>query len=109
MALRVSECALQEQYSLPMAFPFPATIFGTVQLAVLVAVCAQLCQRFPAAEPSRRGSKLQRLIDQERANVDSYDIRIDHRITDNNYFFARYSKSDTARSRDNFFPLGSFA
>jgi Carboxypeptidase regulatory-like domain len=43
----------------------------------------------------------------ERANVDSYDIKIDHRITDNNFFFARYSKSDTARSRDNFFPLGS--
>ncbi len=43
----------------------------------------------------------------ERANVDSYDIKIDHRFTDNNSFFARYSKSDTARSRDNFFPLGS--
>jgi Carboxypeptidase regulatory-like domain len=43
----------------------------------------------------------------ERANVDSYDIKIDHRITDSNFFFARYSKSDTARSRDNFFPLGS--
>lgn len=43
----------------------------------------------------------------ERANVDSYDIKIDHRMTDNNFFFARYSKSDTARSRDNFFPLGS--
>jgi hypothetical protein len=43
----------------------------------------------------------------ERANVDSYDIKIDHRISDNNFFFARYSKSDTARSRDNFFPLGS--
>lgn len=43
----------------------------------------------------------------ERANVDSYDIKIDHRITDNNFFFGRYSKSDTARSRDNFFPLGS--
>src|SRR5829696_7651452 len=43
----------------------------------------------------------------ERANVDSYDIKIDHRITDSNSFFARYSKSDTARSRDNFFPLGS--
>jgi len=43
----------------------------------------------------------------ERANVDSYDIKIDHRVTDNNFFFARYSKSDTARSRDNFFPLGA--
>ncbi|HLL16467.1 MAG TPA: TonB-dependent receptor [Pyrinomonadaceae bacterium] len=43
----------------------------------------------------------------ERANVDSYDIKIDHRFTENNSFFARYSKSDTARSRDNFFPLGS--
>jgi hypothetical protein len=43
----------------------------------------------------------------ERANVDSYDIKIDHRITDSNSFFARYSKSDSARSRDNFFPLGA--
>src|SRR5689334_3479085 len=43
----------------------------------------------------------------EHAVVDSYDIRIDHRITDKNNFFARYSKSDTARQRDNFFPLGS--
>jgi carboxypeptidase family protein len=43
----------------------------------------------------------------EHAVVDSYDIRIDHRITQSNSFFARYSKSDTARQRDNFFPLGS--
>lgn len=43
----------------------------------------------------------------EHANVDSYDIRVDHRITDNNSFFARYSKSDSARSRDNFFLLGT--
>ncbi len=43
----------------------------------------------------------------EGANVNSYDIRIDHRITDNNTLFGRYSKSDTARSRDNFFPLGT--
>jgi hypothetical protein len=43
----------------------------------------------------------------EGANVDSYDIRIDHRITDNNSLFGRYSKADTARSRDNFFPLGT--
>ena len=42
----------------------------------------------------------------EGANVDSYDIRIDHRITQANTLFGRYSKSDTARSRDNFFPLG---
>lgn len=43
----------------------------------------------------------------EHANVDSYDIRIDHRITQSNTIFGRYSKSDTARSRDNFFPLGT--
>jgi hypothetical protein len=43
----------------------------------------------------------------EHANVDSYDIRIDHRITGANSIFGRYSKSDTARSRDNFFPLGT--
>ncbi len=43
----------------------------------------------------------------EHANVDSYDIRIDHRITGANTIFGRYSKSDTARSRDNFFPLGT--
>lgn len=43
----------------------------------------------------------------EHANVDSYDVRIDQRFTSNNNFFARYSKSDTARQRDNFFPLGT--
>lgn len=43
----------------------------------------------------------------EHAIVDSYDIRIDHRITAANSLFGRYSKSDTARSRDNFFPLGT--
>jgi carboxypeptidase family protein len=43
----------------------------------------------------------------EHAVVDSYDIRIDQRIHSNNNFFARYSKSTTARQRDNFFPLGS--
>jgi hypothetical protein len=43
----------------------------------------------------------------ERANVDSYDIKIDHRMSNDNYLFGRYSKSDTARSRDNFFPLGA--
>lgn len=42
----------------------------------------------------------------EHAVVDSYDIRIDHRITQSNSIFGRYSKSNTARSRDNFFPLG---
>jgi len=43
----------------------------------------------------------------EHAIVNSYDIRIDHHITDKNSIFGRYSKSDTARSRDNFFPLGT--
>ncbi|HEY6802042.1 MAG TPA: TonB-dependent receptor [Pyrinomonadaceae bacterium] len=43
----------------------------------------------------------------EHATVDSYDIRIDHRLNSKNTLFGRYSKSDTARSRDNFFPLGS--
>ncbi|HEX6649037.1 MAG TPA: TonB-dependent receptor [Pyrinomonadaceae bacterium] len=42
----------------------------------------------------------------EHANLNSYDIRIDHRITGANTIFGRYSKSDSARSRDNFFPLG---
>ncbi|HEX5891185.1 MAG TPA: carboxypeptidase-like regulatory domain-containing protein, partial [Pyrinomonadaceae bacterium] len=43
----------------------------------------------------------------EHAVVDNYDIRIDHRITDKNTIFGRYSKSETARARDNFFPLGT--
>jgi hypothetical protein len=42
----------------------------------------------------------------EGYNLDSYDIKIDHRISDNNSFFARYSRSTSARQRDNFFPLG---
>lgn len=43
----------------------------------------------------------------EHAVVDSWDLRIDHRITDKNTLFGRYSKSSTARARDNFFPLGA--
>jgi hypothetical protein len=43
----------------------------------------------------------------EHAVVDSYDLRIDQKLHSNNNFFARYSKSQTARSRDNFFPLGT--
>ncbi|HVF56384.1 MAG TPA: TonB-dependent receptor [Pyrinomonadaceae bacterium] len=43
----------------------------------------------------------------EGSNVDSYDIKIDHRITDSNAFFARYSRAKNTRVRDNFFPLGS--
>ncbi len=43
----------------------------------------------------------------EKSNVDSYDVKIDHKITDNNSIFGRYSKSSNSRIRDNNFPLGS--
>jgi hypothetical protein len=43
----------------------------------------------------------------EHAIVNSYDVRIDHKLMDKNSIFGRYSKSKTARSRDNFFPLGA--
>jgi hypothetical protein len=43
----------------------------------------------------------------EGYNLDSYDIKIDHRFTNNDSFFARYSRSKSARARDNFFPLGA--
>jgi hypothetical protein len=43
----------------------------------------------------------------EGYNLDSYDIKIDHRFTDSDSFFARYSRSKSARARDNFFPLGA--
>ncbi len=43
----------------------------------------------------------------ERSNVDSWDLKIDHRITSNNSMFVRYSKSKNSRIRDNNFPLGS--
>jgi hypothetical protein len=43
----------------------------------------------------------------EGYNLDSYDIKIDHRISNSNSFFARYSRSKSARQRDNFFPLGA--
>ncbi|MFL6283421.1 MAG: TonB-dependent receptor domain-containing protein [Pyrinomonadaceae bacterium] len=43
----------------------------------------------------------------EGYNLDSYDIKIDHRFTDSDSFFARYSRSKSARTRDNFFPLGA--
>ena len=43
----------------------------------------------------------------ERSNVDSYDIKIDHKITGNNSIFGRYSKSKNSRLRDNNFPIGT--
>jgi hypothetical protein len=43
----------------------------------------------------------------ERSNVDSYDIKIDHRIAGNNSIFGRYSRSNNSRIRDNNFPTGS--
>jgi Carboxypeptidase regulatory-like domain/TonB dependent receptor len=43
----------------------------------------------------------------ERSNVDSYDVKIDHRITDNNSIFGRYSRSSNSRIRENNFPPGT--
>jgi len=43
----------------------------------------------------------------ERATVDSYDVKIDHRITKNNSIFGRWSWSKNDRIRDNNFPKGS--
>ncbi len=43
----------------------------------------------------------------ERSNVNSYDIKIDHKITDNNSIFGRYSTSDNSRIRENNFPVGT--
>jgi outer membrane receptor protein involved in Fe transport len=43
----------------------------------------------------------------EHYDENSYDVRIDHRITSKNTLFGRWSKQDSARSRDNFFPLGT--
>jgi hypothetical protein len=43
----------------------------------------------------------------ERSNVDSYDVKIDHRITNNNSIFGRYSFSKNSRIRDNNFPIGT--
>ncbi|HEX8136827.1 MAG TPA: TonB-dependent receptor [Pyrinomonadaceae bacterium] len=43
----------------------------------------------------------------ESANINQYDIKIDHNITENNHLFGRYSKAVNDRIRDNNFPLGS--
>ena len=43
----------------------------------------------------------------EKSNVDSWDVKIDHRITSNNTIFGRYSKSKNSRIRDNNFPVGT--
>ena len=43
----------------------------------------------------------------ENANINQYDIKIDHNITDNNRFFGRYSKATNERIRGNNFPLGT--
>ena len=43
----------------------------------------------------------------ESANINQYDIKIDHNITQNNRLFGRYSKATNERIRDNNFPLGT--
>ncbi|NNE97728.1 MAG: TonB-dependent receptor [Pyrinomonadaceae bacterium] len=43
----------------------------------------------------------------ERSTVDSYDVKIDHRINDSNTIFGRYSRAKNSRIRDNNFPLGT--
>ena len=43
----------------------------------------------------------------ELSNVDSYDVKIDHKIADNNSIFGRYSRSRNSRIRENNFPPGS--
>ncbi len=43
----------------------------------------------------------------ERSTVDSYDVKIDHKISDNNSIFGRYSKAKNSRIRDNNFPKGT--
>lgn len=43
----------------------------------------------------------------ESANINQYDIKLDHNITTNNRLFGRYSKATNDRIRDNNFPLGS--
>ena len=43
----------------------------------------------------------------EKSTVDSYDVKIDHKISNSNSIFGRYSKSRNSRIRDNNFPLGS--
>ncbi|HEY0080262.1 MAG TPA: carboxypeptidase-like regulatory domain-containing protein [Pyrinomonadaceae bacterium] len=44
----------------------------------------------------------------ERANIDGYDVRIDHNlIQGKNTLFGRYSKQQNSRVRDNNFPVGS--
>lgn len=42
-----------------------------------------------------------------RPEQDVYDVRIDHKISDSNNLFARYSRLRQERVADNFFPLGS--
>jgi hypothetical protein len=43
----------------------------------------------------------------ESANINQYDIKLDHNITGSNRIFGRYSKATNERIRDNNFPLGT--
>ncbi|HEY0006153.1 MAG TPA: carboxypeptidase-like regulatory domain-containing protein [Pyrinomonadaceae bacterium] len=62
------------------------------------------------AYPLPTNSSLLRNFDRnrkEKANINQYDIKLDHNFTTNNRFFGRYSKATNERIRDNNFPLGS--
>ena len=92
--------------SRPTARPSPATTCATAR------TCGSFSQfssnyvnAFPLPNLPGAGRNY-RTNRKEGYNLDSYDIKIDHRVTDSNSFFARYSRSKSARQRDNFFPLG---
>lgn len=44
-------------------------------------------------------------VRQNEERIDSFDVKLDHRLTDNNNLSGRYSFSDQKRVRANFFPV----
>jgi hypothetical protein len=85
--------------------PFAGNIIPTAQLspAGLAFLNAYPLPTEPGRENNFRRNR------SERANLNGYDIKLDHSISQSNTLFGRYSQAKSLRIRENNFPLGSTA
>jgi hypothetical protein len=87
-------------------FPFPGNI---IPQSLINPVASAVLNAYPLPTTPGLEDNFRRNRS-ERANVDAYDIKLDHNagvFGAATAFFGRYSKSKNTRARDNNFPLGS--
>lgn len=83
--------------------PFPGNI---IPRSLLSPAASALFNAYPLPTQSGLVNNYRRNR-AERANLDSYDVKIDYNLSSSNVLFGRYSESENKRVRDNNFPAGS--